>query len=159
MTSDAVARTPRRLTLAVGAERAIARFRLASAIVVLPASLYVLVGPHPFPAKALAFLGVLASIGYVAAFFRARARVRGSDAFHLDLADDGMTLCLGGRSTFVAWSEIDDVDVDEERLIVLVRAHDGRSIDVPPVWEGIGLYDLAAMLRKCRDGACRPDDG
>jgi hypothetical protein len=159
VTSEAVSGTSRRLTLAVGAERAIGRFRLASAIVVLPASTYVLLGPHPFPAKALAFLGVLASIGYVVAFFRARARVRGSGAFHLDLADDGMTLCLAGRSASIGWSDIDDVDVDEERLMVVVRVHDGHTVDIPPVWEGVGLYDLAAMLRKCRDGACRPDDG
>jgi hypothetical protein len=143
----------RRLTLAVGAERSVARFRLVSAFVVLPASIYVLARPSPLPAKTFAVLGVLACLGFVASFFRARARIRGRDAFHLDLADDGMTLCLGAAPTYVAWSEIVDVDVDEDRLMVVMRLRDGRFVDVPPSWEGVGLYELAASLRE-RKGRC-----
>jgi hypothetical protein len=145
--------------LAVSAERSVARFRLISAIAVLPASIYLLASPQPSAAKALASIGVLVSLGWIAAFFLARARVRDRAAFHLDLADEGMTLCLGKATTTVGWSDVRDVDVDEERLMVVIGLRDGRTVDIPPVWEGTGLYELAAMVASRRDGASRPDDG
>lgn len=146
----------RRLAYAVSAEREVAWFRLGSALVVLPSSLAVLACARPIGAKALAVLGLLVSIAWVVAFSRSRARLREAHAKHLDIGPEGLTIALGAAPIQVRWSEVESVEIDEERLVVEVKLVGGDAVDVPPVWEGVGLAELCALIEGTRDGALRP---
>jgi hypothetical protein len=146
----------RRLRYAVSMEREIAIFRLGAALLVLPASVAVLVLARPLAAQVFALVGIAVSIGWLIAFLRARTRRDDAPDRHLDIARDGLTIALDGPPISVRWSEIESVEVDEERLVVAMRTLGGEVIDVPPVWEGVGLDELHALIMGTWDDARRP---
>ncbi|MBC7172533.1 MAG: hypothetical protein H5U40_08915 [Polyangiaceae bacterium] len=143
----------RRLRYAASAERSVARFRLGSALIVFPCAIAVLAFSPSLVTKAFAFLGVLVSIAWVISFFFARSRLRNAGAFYLDLGPEGLSLAMGGAPIEVSWREVHSVEVDEERLLVVLRLTGGTTLDVPPVWEGVGIYDLCDLIDGTRDGA------
>ncbi len=149
----------RRFEYAVSVERELARFRLVSALVVLPASLLALFLARPLPAKVLALLGVAASVGWMVAFTRARARLRDARSSHLDVGPDGLMMTLGTSSVAIRWSDVVGVDLDEERLVVTLRVANGTKVEVPPTWEGVGLEGLHALIEGAWDDARRPPHG
>lgn len=145
----------RRLAYAVSAEREIAWFRFASALLVAPAAVAVLVLARPIGAKVIAAVGLAASVGWVVAFFRARARIREAHERHLDIGPEGLRIVLGAEPVEVRWSEVESVDVDEERLLLVVKLAGGGALELPPVWEGVGLEELRVLIEDTRDGALR----
>jgi hypothetical protein len=144
---------PRRFVLDVAAERATARLRLFAAAVVVPASAVLATALPTFLGIFVAMAGIGVSIGWVVAFVRARARIGDSDRFSLVVDDTGVSLALGGAPVDVRWTEIREVDLDDERLEVALHRRDGPVVRIPPIFANIALPDLAALLERHRDGA------
>lgn len=139
---------PRRFELDRRAEREIAGLRLGSAILLLPVSVYVLAVDAPMGAKTLAVVGLFGSLIWSLSWVRSRRHLRDAERHYLSLSEDGLTLCLGGDERSVAWASVRDVDVDEDRLVIVVSLDDGQRLDVPPGWEGIGLDGLRDLLEE-----------
>lgn len=73
----------------------------------------------------------------------ARARVESL----LVLAPSGLTLV---PTPELPWSAITGVEVDEDRLVVLLHRTGEDPVVLEPVYDGISVYDLAALVDRCR---------
>jgi hypothetical protein len=134
------------VTLRAGrADRDEARLRIVAAVVSsLGAGLYALARPGP--------LAITVSLATVAASFAWAARVRRSveratQETLLVLAPTGVTLAPNAE---LLWASVRGVEVDEDRLVVLVHRHDAEPLVIEPVYDGMSVYDLAALVDRCR---------
>lgn len=122
-----------------------ARLRIVAAVLSsLGAGLYALARPGPF--------SIVVSVTVIAAgvAWAARAR-RTAERATLDtllvLAPSGLTLAPGPE---IPWSVTTGVEVDEDRLVVVVHRSDGDPVILEPVYDGISVYDLAQRVERCR---------
>jgi hypothetical protein len=134
------------VTLRAGrADRDEARLRIVAAIVSsLGAGLYALARPG--------YVAITVSVATVVASFAWAARVRRSveRSTHqtlLALAPSGLTLTPNAE---IAWASVRGVEVDEDRLVVLVHHADADPLVIEPVYDGLSVYDLAALVERCR---------
>ena len=104
-------------------------------------------------------LRVLAVAGLVFAAFwlrssrRSLAQLAHSADHYLDIGPDGLTLRAGPDLRSVAWSEIDVVEIDEDRLVVQLRLRSSGSLAVEPHYGALGLRELAETIERARAGA------
>ena len=78
---------------------------------------------------------------------------------HLDIGPDGLTIAFGDTMAEVRWTEVEAIELDEERLLIVVRRAEGDAVEIPPVWEGVGLDELYSRIEGTWDGARRPPPG
>lgn len=122
-----------------------ARLRMVAAVVCcLGAGLYALARPGTF--------SIVLSLAVVAATFAWWRRISASQAraapeIALALTPSGITLAPAPE---IAWAEVRSVEVDEDRLVVLVHRTGGDPFVIEPVYDGISVYDLAALVERCR---------
>lgn len=99
-------------------------------------------------------LGTLFGFVWMAMIAAARRRARSVVA--LRLLEDRFEYEDGRVVERHAWSEVERVEVDEERLSVAVTLSDGRIVHVEPHFRGVGVYDLEHAVSAARTAA-RPD--
>lgn len=92
-----------------------------------------------------AVLGVAAAAGWTAMIARARRRVAG--AVTLRLTPDGLHYLDGVSTLDLPWSEIDAVDVDEDRLDVRIARRGAAPLRIEPMFRGASVYQLADAIR------------
>lgn len=127
-----------------------ARLRVAAiGVTSLGAGLFALAHPGP-----LAITVSLAAIAAGIAWAR-RANAAGSRAAsrtQLVLAPTGLTLTPQPE---LPWAEIASVEVDEDRLVVLVRRTTGEPLVLEPVYDGVSVYELAQAVVLAKNAAGR----
>lgn len=138
-------------------ERMDARLRLVGAGVVLLSAIWLLSGGEQVgtPLRLAAIAGIAIAIFWVIAWRRTR---RLSDELRnsaLTLDTDGFTLKSLGERQFYPWSDVCEVEVDEEKLQVRVDLHGRPSLWLDARFGGLGLYDLADRFRRARLGAAK----
>ncbi len=57
---------------------------------------------------------------------------------------------VSGEVTRAAWSEIERVEIDHDRLLVIVRQKDGVEVEIEPTFGGLGLEGLAQRIDAAR---------
>lgn len=69
----------------------------------------------------------------------------------IELDDEGVSIPrASGETTRVAWSELARVEIDHERLLVVLRRTDETEIEIEPTFGGLGLEGLAARIESRR---------
>lgn len=69
----------------------------------------------------------------------------------LELDDDGLSLPrASGETTRVAWRDLARVEIDHDRLVVVLRKKDETEIEIEPCFGGLGLEALAARIEARR---------
>lgn len=141
-------------------ERSVAALRLVAAVVVAGAAIWLaLLRPSGAAWICIggAFVASLAWLGMAAA---ARRRVQRAEDHRLVIGEDGLTLVEGARVRRSAWEEIEAIEVDEDRLVVVVRLRgEEEPIVVEPRYGGLGVFDLDRAIRAAREQAARPPAG
>ncbi len=137
----------KRLELDAAAERSVGQLRLFGAMLIVAMSAVLVaqgVGPVGWVLIVSAWLIAAA---WVMAFLRSRRRLREADAHYLELGSDALRMVRGSARIEVSWADVVEVEVDEERLVVWVCLRSGPPVKVEPVWRGVGLHELAALLQ------------
>lgn len=98
----------------------------------------------------LALAGVVFSAIWVALARRSVRQLASADDHYLDIADRGLTLRNGAQERSLAWSEVDAVEIDEDRLVVRVRVRGADSLLVEPQYGELGLRELAEAIERGR---------
>ena len=155
MTGDAPGALPsegrgalqRRFEASSSAELSLARLRLVTALVALMASLAVLLSKVPVPVFLVALVGTLVSVAWIRLGLVARKRATRPSAYFLELYASGLAIGDGPRVQWLPWSEVCDIDVDEERLDIVVCVRGREPVRLEPRYPGIAIHDLMATLR------------
>ena len=135
------------LAMDVRAERDVARLRLAGAVTCGLGGASIAVLQPTRIGYAAAVMAALAALGWTISFVRARRRRAVPTAYTLTLRDAGLELCEGTRTANVAWEDVRAVEVDEDRLVVLVHRRDGAApLVLEPRYEGTSVYTLCELV-------------
>lgn len=130
----------------LGADRSVARLRLAGALVVGASSILLGAGGGGNWRWIWVALGGLASLGWLAAYFRGRKPPAGDQ---LELGTRELRMLYRAEETKIAWSKVQAVVADEDRLHIRVALLEGELL-IPLVWRGIGLHELAERIEASR---------
>ena len=135
-------------------DRAVAMLRLASALVVgLCSTLLFLAAPQGGLLRILAFVGWAVAIGWFLAWRRHLKLRPSSTQWALQLNEEGLAIEKKSSTITVPWAQIEAIDVDEERLTVVLSRTGADPVPIEPCWGGLGLYDLHGLLQAHRQGA------
>lgn len=149
-----------RLALDERGERSAAKLRIAAALVVVVASVWLLALPYPVP-RAFAVAGLLFSALWLARSLRQQAEVRDPAQHYLELSPEFLLLRSGAAQDRVPWPEVAALAVDEERLLLRVARRRGPPLEIEPRYQGLGLHALHAAVEAARQRArcaLAPDD-
>jgi hypothetical protein len=141
------------LGLDAAAERSTGRLRLVAAAATLAGAIGIALASPPAAGWACAALGLLASLMWVGMWARARRVVRDEERHYLALEPGGLRLSEGASETRVPWDEIDEIEVDEDRLVLQVKRTTGAPVRVEPRYGGLGVHDLEAAVRRACQAA------
>jgi hypothetical protein len=134
------------LTLDVRAERSVAWLRTLGAVAALAAAVWMAsLGPGAVGAV-LVCIAALAGMGWLLAAAAGRRRARNPGAWSLTLDDEALRLREGAVTTEVPWTEVDLVEVDEDRLVVRVCRTTGETVWLEPRYPGLSVHGLADLV-------------
>lgn len=69
----------------------------------------------------------------------------------LELDDHGVSIPrASGETTRIAWADVARIEIDHDRLLVVVRRVDDTEIEIEPSFGGLGLEGLAARIESRR---------
>jgi hypothetical protein len=139
-----------RLLLDVREVRDRTRLRLIASLPAFAGGLWLLWTGDSLLLRVLALAGVVfAVIWVILARRNVRQLLRAGDHY-LDIGADGFTLMSGAEKRFVSWSDVDAVEIDEDRLVVRLRVRGADSLIVEPQHGELGLRELAATIESGR---------
>lgn len=96
--------------------------------------------------------GVCALIGLalIRAATRARRRVDKGDAYFLRLTDKTLEVSEDTKRTTIPWEEISSIEVDQDRLVIVVAQTNGERLSLEPRYPNISIDDLAHAIAEHR---------
>lgn len=87
------------------------------------------------------------ALGWAAAGLRGLRRAKRPGDWFLEARPGGLTLAERGNRLEIPWSDIERIEVDEDRLVVSVHRHTGDPVALTPRYRGVGLHELGEALR------------
>jgi hypothetical protein len=122
-------------------------------VVVAGASLAALA--HTWWAYLVAGSGLIAVRFWAQKVSDARARTPGLAGRALVLTDDALEIPrTANEATTVAWRDVDAIELDHDRLVIVLRTRDGE-IELEPSFGSLGLDELGRRLEARRARARR----
>lgn len=133
-------------------ERVLARVRAIAAVVTAAASVLLLLGDLPLPVFLVGVLGLFVSLVWLRAARRTAHRAPQANLHFLAVYQDGLLLSEGEHRVAVLWTQVEDVEVDEERLDVVVTRRDAPPLRIEPRYAGVEIHQLVRTLRNAWRG-------
>lgn len=133
---------PRRYESDARAELQALRLKGIAGVVALGAGIWLLVLPDWLP-RTFGFAGCAFGALWIRRWTRGAAP---PSSAYLELRDDALVRRTGETVEVVPWSEVRDVEVDEDRLVVRVERAGSEPIWIEPRY-GLALYALRDELR------------
>jgi hypothetical protein len=130
-------------------ERSFARIRLASALLGALGSAALLLGRLPVGVFMIGVLGLLVSLAWLRQARKAKVRAAQAGDHHLVVYKRGLLLAEGDTQTWLAWSDVRAVEVDEERLDIVLERSGGTvpPLRIEPRYPGVEIHELMRTLR------------
>jgi hypothetical protein len=100
--------------------------------------------------RALALSGLVFATIWVVLARRSVRQLAVAGEHYLDIGANGFRLMSGAEERFLPWSDIDAVEIDEDRLVVRLRVRGADSLLVEPQYGELGLRELAATIERGR---------
>ncbi len=128
-------------------ERRLATVRRVSAAVGAACAVLVLLSSVPFTIALVCVLALLVSLGWLAAGRAAERRALHPELFQLALYERGLLLVEGASERWVAWADVTDIHVDEDRLDIVVERASTEPLRIEPRYQGVEIHALMDTLR------------
>lgn len=140
-------------------ERVVARVRAVAGLVTATASVLVLLGDLPVPVFLVGVLGLFVSVVWLRKAVvwlrnarRTAHRAPQANLHFLEVYEDGLLLSEGEHRVAVLWTQVEQVEVDEERLDVVVTRRDAPPLRIEPRYAGVEIHQLVRTLRNAWRG-------
>ncbi len=128
-------------------ELSLARLRFVAAGLASLGAVAMLLSSLPFVIMLVAVLSLLVSLGWMAKARSTEKRARSPQDHFLAVHAAGLDLADGPSRTWVMWASVTQIDVDEERLDIVVERADGEPLRLEPRYPGVEIHDLMHTLR------------
>jgi hypothetical protein len=137
-----------RLALDPESERDQGRLRLVAAIVALCAGLWLAWVQGPWWVRLTGVASVLFSMRFAQKARAARAHQADARSHYLEITADQVTLAEGDKRRSVERARVLGVELDEDRLVVVLRLRGGEELPIEPRYGGLGLRELGEAIRR-----------
>ncbi|MDB4973212.1 MAG: hypothetical protein JWN48_1553 [Myxococcaceae bacterium] len=127
-------------------QRGLAYLRGICALLALVGAGLMLLGKLPVPLFMVALLAVLLSVAWLAQARRLSRAARDPKRPALIAHAGGLALEEAGRNDWLSWSDVVRIEVDEERLDIVITKRDAATLRIEPRYQGVDLYDLVRTL-------------
>ncbi len=144
-----------RLELDTQSERGAALLRTAAALLVAVSATWLLALPYAVP-RAVAVVGLVFAILWIARSLRTTARAGDPAEHYLELTDSALCLREGPVSERVPWLDIAGLALDEDRLLLRVVRRQGPPLEIEPRYRGLGLHALYEAVAAAWERARAP---
>lgn len=131
-------------------ERSVSRLRLAAAVLAGLGAIAMLLSTLPFTMLLIAVLALLVSAGWIAKSRSIEKRARAPHEHYLALHTRGLLLREGPSLTWVPWEGVTHIDVDDERLDIVLERVSEPPLRLEPRYPGVEIYALMHRLRNVR---------
>lgn len=139
---------PLRLTLDREEIQVPARVRLVAAVLTAAAAIWLAWVERAIGFRLLALAGGLFAARWLLVYRRSARTVSSPDAHYLEITMERVTLASGDQHVGVALERVERIELDEDRLVVVLRLGGGEELPIEPVYGGLGLRDLAETLER-----------
>jgi hypothetical protein len=128
--------------------------RACAAALALSAAALTLLGELPIIAFLVTLTGTLVGLFWLVSARRGLKRAEQSDRFTLKVHARALVIGDGPDTRTIPFDEIARIDVDEDRLDVVVARTHGPEVRIEPLYPGVEIHDLVARLRNAWRQAC-----
>lgn len=135
----------RRLEHNLASDRSVSWLRGAAALWTLLCVLWLGVVLRTPVGLGFGLLGTLIALAWAAMIAKTRRRTREDVA--LCLTPEKFVYQDGLHSIEQPWTNVNAIEVDEEQLNVIVTCRAGEPVRIEPLFEAMGVYELADALR------------
>jgi hypothetical protein len=136
-----------------GDQRALAYLRATCAVLASAGSVAVLLGDVPIPVFLIALLGLLISLAWLGQARRSWRAAAATERPRLVVYATGFSLSDANGNDWVAFSDVNQIEVDEERVDIRVTKRDASTLRIEPRYTGVDIYQLVHTLDKARASA------
>jgi hypothetical protein len=144
---------PQRLSLDVSEVRDRTRLRLIAAVPALVGGAWLAWISEGWFLRVLAATGLLFATLWVALAQRSARQLARADEHYLDIGDLALQVRTGSQRRMLAWSDVEAVEIDEDRLVVLLRIRGAAPLAIEPMYGGLTLSELGMTLQRARQTA------
>ncbi len=128
-------------------ERSVSRLRLVAAVLAGLGAIAMLLSALPFAILLIAVLALLVSAGWIAKSRSIEKRARMPQEHFLALHARGLLVREGASLTWVPWERVTHIDVDDERLDIVLERSEDDPLRLEPRYPGVEIYALMHRLR------------
>ncbi len=128
-------------------ERSVSNLRLAAAVLAGLGAVAMLLSTLPFAMLLIAVLGLLVSAGWIAKSRSLKKRALVPEQHFLALYERGLLLGECESQTWVPWAQVTHIDVDDERLDIVLEQGAKEPARLEPRYPGVEIYELMHRLR------------
>jgi hypothetical protein len=145
-----VALAPLRLMLDIAHEQTDARVRLTAAGVAAGAGVWLAWVETSVWLRVTALVSLLFAARFVASYRKVRRTLTNTSAHYLEITTERVTLARAHELQSVPFERVTRIELDEDKIAVVLRAGDAEALSVEPVYGGLGLRELADTLHRYR---------
>jgi hypothetical protein len=131
-------------------EQTDARVRLSAAVVAGVAGLWLAWVETSVWPRIAALVSWLFAARFIASYRKARRLAQDTSAHYLEITTERVTLAQGDRAEqrSIPFERVTRIELDEDKIAVVLRAGDAEELSVEPVYGGLGLRELADTLHR-----------
>lgn len=141
---------PLRLTLDRDEIQVTARVRLVAAVLTAAAAIWLAWVERDIWFRLLAVAGGLFAARWLVVYRNSARKLSAADAHYLEITTDRLTLADGTHQRSIPIERIERIELDEDRLVAVVRLGSGEELPIEPVYGGLGVRELAETLERYR---------
>jgi hypothetical protein len=132
-------------------ERSSARLRLAAAVIAAVGGGWLAWVDTSIWMRLTALASWMFAARFVAGYRKAR-RLDPNDAHYLEITPEHLILAQGAQHRTIPFAQLDRIELDEDRIAVVLCLGTGEELTVEPVYGGLGQLELAETLQRYSQG-------
>jgi predicted RNA-binding protein len=136
--------------LDIAHEQTDARLRLSAAAIAGGAALWLAWVETSLWLRAAALVSLLFAVRFIASYRKVRRLAPNASAHYLEITTERVTLADGAGQRSIPFEQVTRIELDEDKIAVVLRAGEAEALSVEPVYGGLSLRDLAETLYRYR---------
>jgi hypothetical protein len=136
--------------LDIAHEQTDARVRLSAAVVATGAAVWLAWVDTSVWLRVLALVSLLFAARFIASYRKVKRTAADTAAHYLEITTERVTLAEGAGQRSIPFERVTRIELDEDKIAVVLRADEAEELSVEPVYGGLGLRELADTLQRYR---------
>jgi hypothetical protein len=134
--------------LDIAHEQTDARMRLSAAVVAAGAGLWLAWVETSTWLRVAALVSLLFAVRFIASYRKVKRLAANTSAHYLEITTERVTLAEGAGQRTIAFERVTRIELDEDKIAVVLRAGDTEELSIEPIYGGLGLRELADTLHR-----------